>query len=190
MLRKKMLNKNQRGFTLIELLVVISIIGFLASLVLVALNSARAKSRDAKRVGDIRQIISGLELYFNDCTSYPSSVVTGITLGAAGQSLSGGSGTNCGTNLGGGGANGGFGTTAGSPIYIAQTPTSPIPADSTCAAASTSTAFGTGTNGNSYLYVGASTTGISTNYNLRFCIGGQVGNLAPLGHMATATGIQ
>ena len=53
---KKLRNKNQSGFTLIELLVVIAIIGLLASVVLLALNGARAKSRDAKRIADVRQI--------------------------------------------------------------------------------------------------------------------------------------
>jgi prepilin-type N-terminal cleavage/methylation domain-containing protein len=60
-----MRNTNQKGFTLIELLVVIAIIGLLASVVLLALNSARAKSRDAKRVADVRQFSSAMELYFN-----------------------------------------------------------------------------------------------------------------------------
>jgi prepilin-type N-terminal cleavage/methylation domain-containing protein len=61
----------QTGFTLIELLVVIAIIGLLASVVLLSLNSARQKSRDAKRVSDVRQIASAMELYFNDYNGYP-----------------------------------------------------------------------------------------------------------------------
>lgn len=66
----------QRGFTLIELLVVIAIIGLLASVVLVSLNSARAKSRDAKRVSDMRQFANALEMYYNDNPSvgYPSTL--------------------------------------------------------------------------------------------------------------------
>lgn len=70
---KTLRNKNEKGFTLIELLVVIAIIGLLASVVLLALNSARAKSRDAKRLADVRQLASALELYFNDVSSYPSA---------------------------------------------------------------------------------------------------------------------
>jgi prepilin-type N-terminal cleavage/methylation domain-containing protein len=183
-------NKNQRGFTLIEMLVVIAIIGLLASVVLLALNSARSKSRDAKRAADVRQIMTALELYFNDCGSYPSSAVAGIAMGTANQSLSNGSAANCGTNLGGGGANGGFGTTPGATIYMAQTPSAPTPQDGTCVATSTSTAFGTGVNGNSYLYVGQATTGISSDYNLRFCVGGLTGSLTAGGHVGGAGGIQ
>ncbi len=56
---------------MIELLVVIAIIGLLASVVLLALNSARAKSRDAKRLADIRQLDTALELYYNDQGGYP-----------------------------------------------------------------------------------------------------------------------
>jgi type II secretion system protein G len=66
-------NTNQKGFTLIELLVVIAIIGLLASVVLLALNSARQKSRDAKRLADVRQLASALELYFNDNNGYPAT---------------------------------------------------------------------------------------------------------------------
>jgi prepilin-type N-terminal cleavage/methylation domain-containing protein len=65
--------KNKKAFTLIELLVVIAIIGLLATLSVLALNNARAKSRDAKRVADIKQMQTALELYFNDKQLYPTS---------------------------------------------------------------------------------------------------------------------
>lgn len=65
-------NKSTGAFTLIELVVVIAIIALLASIVLVALNQARLKSRDAKRVGDIHQIQTALELYYSDNGAYPA----------------------------------------------------------------------------------------------------------------------
>lgn len=64
---------SKKGFTLIELLVVISIIGLLSSLVLASLNSTRAKSRDVKRMQDVRQIQLALELYYNKHGVYPNS---------------------------------------------------------------------------------------------------------------------
>ena len=79
---------NKKGFTLIELLVVIAIIGLLATLAVVALNNARSKSRDAKRVSDIKQAQTALELYYSDQSGYP--VATGnlgssyVCLGTAG----------------------------------------------------------------------------------------------------------
>lgn len=48
------------GFTLIELLVVISIIGVLSTFATISLNDARAKSRDAKRLNDVRQMANAL----------------------------------------------------------------------------------------------------------------------------------
>lgn len=64
--------KKQKGFTLIELLVVIAIIGLLSTLAVVALNNARQKSRDAKRVSDVKQIQTALELFYNDANGYPT----------------------------------------------------------------------------------------------------------------------
>lgn len=76
--------KKQRGFTLIELLVVIAIIGLLSTLAVVALNNARQKSRDAKRISDIKQVQTALELYFNDQSSYPAAVTIGSAIAAGG----------------------------------------------------------------------------------------------------------
>lgn len=57
--------KASKGFTLIELLVVVAIIGILASIVLVSLNSARAKGRDASAKGSISSVRAAAEIYYD-----------------------------------------------------------------------------------------------------------------------------
>ncbi len=97
-------NKNY-GFTLIELLVVIAIIGILAAVVLVSLNSARSKSRDARRIADVRQVMTALELFYNDNNRYPTATANAPT------------------------------STDGTPAfstYLSAFPTAPLPADGTC----------------------------------------------------------
>lgn len=75
--------KKSFGFTLVELLVVIAIIGILASVVLVSLNSARGKARDARRIADIHQISLALETFYDanigsDGASTGQSYPTGL----------------------------------------------------------------------------------------------------------------
>ena len=69
---------HKRGFTLIELLVVIAIIGVLASIVLVSLNGARAKGRDAKRLAELGQIVRTINLSPNIDTSVAFATCTTV----------------------------------------------------------------------------------------------------------------
>lgn len=73
-----------KGFTLVELLVVISIIGFLATLAVTSLGSGRLKARDARRIANIKQIQTALELYFSDANDYPTGVTAGNTISYSG----------------------------------------------------------------------------------------------------------
>lgn len=123
------MRKNEKGFTLIELLVVIAIIGLLSTLAVVALNSARQKSRDSKRVADIKQVQTALELFFADSASgYPAGST--LTLGGTGA------GTLSSTNS--------WSDTAAGTTYMGLVPSAPTPADCTSGNAYVYTVGGTG----------------------------------------------
>ncbi len=69
-----MFNKKQ-GFTLIELLVVIAIIAILASIALLSLAPAQKAGRDARRIADLRNTQSVLQLDYNKCGHFPMGIV-------------------------------------------------------------------------------------------------------------------
>ena len=150
------MKKNTKGFTLIELLVVIAIIGLLATLSVVALNTARAKARDARRQADIKQIQTGLELYFTDKNDYPAGTSTAIN--AANYSLS---------------LTNGIGTTSSGTVYMSNVPSAPLPADGNCT-----------TTGNTYTYSYVAASGTNPpSYTLSYCLGsiGTVYTASPVG---------
>lgn len=160
----------KKGFTLIELLVVIAIIGLLSTLAVVALNSARQRARDARRVADVKQIQTALELYYNDQDEYP-----------AGNALELGEGTDC-----TGSAAcvcldaDGFDAACTTGIYMGSIPASPDP------------------NGDIYTYTGLDAAGADCattgedcdSYSLTFNLEGSVGSLGSGTHTASPTRIQ
>ncbi len=119
-----MKNMNKKGFTLIELLVVIAIIGLLSTLAVVALGNARQKARDARRLSDLKQLQTALELYYTDQTAYPAGA--GVTLGATGQACLNASGF---TTVG-----------CGSP-YMGQVPSDPLATQSYVYTLATSSSY-------------------------------------------------
>jgi prepilin-type N-terminal cleavage/methylation domain-containing protein len=74
-----MKNKNKKGFTLIELLIVIAIIGILASIVLVSLNSARTKAKYASFEASVSSI-KGVAVVCVDGGGAPSTAAAGAAI--------------------------------------------------------------------------------------------------------------
>src|SRR6056297_3352163 len=79
--------ENRKGFTLIELLVVIAIIGLLATMSVVALSSAREKARDSRRLSDVKQIQTALEMYYSTAGQYPGSISPGGSIATSGETF-------------------------------------------------------------------------------------------------------
>jgi hypothetical protein len=138
------------------------------------LQQYQQDARNAKRLADIRQLMSGLELFFNDCNSYPIEPVRIIL--NSGYSLYRGTSFDCGDKTGSSVVNGGFGFSSGDVVYLGQVPTAPTPADGVCSAAD-----------NDYRY---QSTSNGANYQLTFCLGQPLSGLSAGIHTATAAGIQ
>lgn len=161
--------KNQRqGFTLIELLVVIAIIGLLSTLAVVSLNNARQKSRDAKRVSDIKQVQTALELHYADNNGYP--VEAAANLGDANNKCLDEDGPTLGFVAA---------CDAGGTTYMGQVPKNPAPG------------------GAEYVYKSLDSAGAACAaapcafYSIDFTLEGSVGELTgPAAHVATPNGIQ
>lgn len=153
-------NKNikQNGFTLIELLVVVAIIALLTSIALIAFTSARQKSRNAKRLSDMVQMLNAVELFNAQNKGYPDDIAPqdGIPDGV-------------------------------SPKFAATIPTAPVPPDSTLCEANYSPCGSAGqpacVMANTYYYVPSNcqlVNGLSVcrDFDYYFCLGDQTGNFA------------
>lgn len=156
-MRKK--QNHKKGFTLIELLVVVAIMGMLASLAVVSLNNARARARDARRISDIKQVQTALELYFLDNSSYPAG--TNVHLGSESADCL---------------SNSGFAGTCGATVtYMGVVPLNPAPEDD-----------GDCPDVTAYVYT-QDDSGIS--YSITYCVGAAIGQIPASGHIATPAGM-
>lgn len=156
-----MRGRRASGFTLIELLAVVAIIGILSTIAVVALGDARRKSRDAKRVGDVRAVNNALALYYADSNGYPAAAMpVELGVGSAKALCTGGWKASC---------------AMGDTVYMGIVPAKPTPWDGSCTAAQ-----------NAYTY----TVPMSGTYTVAYCLGGVFGELAAGVHLASEDGIQ
>jgi len=157
--------QKKKAFTLIELLVVVAIMGLLAGMAVVALNQAREKARNARRIADIKQIQTALELYYMDQAGYPPTpgvlpfkYIDGTCLGGDGFKP--------------------VGTACGAPTYMGLVPTNPFPRTEGNVCGDTG-----------YTYVSAA---YQTSYQIYWCLSGGTqgtGGVPPGNHVATPAGL-
>lgn len=114
-----------------------------------SLEVAKEQSRDAKRIADVRQIMTAAELYFNDCGTYPP----GDKVVLDGEGLAG-----C----------DGWAATPSGTLYMQATSPAPTPIDGNCTEAQNSYAYTQLDNGNDYsitFCLGAATGGLMAGPN-------------------------
>lgn len=69
--------KDTEAFTLVELLVVIAVLATVIGLAMPNFLGARARARDTKRKGELNQLKTALQLYYNDHKIFPANSVMG-----------------------------------------------------------------------------------------------------------------
>lgn len=167
-------NKNKKihsGFTIIELLVVVAIISLLTSIALIGYSNARRKARDAKRLGDMTQMLNALALFEAANKGYPGDAdANGIPDGL-------------------------------SPSFSVSIPSAPLPEDVACTGAINGNLNVAGNPinlpANTYYYVpqgnsfpGSNGSTVYDDFRYYFCVGVGTESISSGVHYITATGIK
>lgn len=77
-----------RGFTLLELIIITAIIVLLSLVAIVTLASSQRKSRDAKRLADLKELQQAVQYYHSEYTTFPITTnTTNETWAALGGSI-------------------------------------------------------------------------------------------------------
>src|SRR5687768_15643440 len=74
MIRQSTTRGNRPGFTLIELLTVIAIIAVLAALLFPVFSTVRNHTRKNQCKSNMKDLIRGLKLYYDDTGTYPEGL--------------------------------------------------------------------------------------------------------------------
>ena len=151
---------SNKGITLVQWLVFAGVLALVILIAVWAASVSRAKSRDAIRMADIKQIQSGLELFYNNNKAYSTAPAEGLLLGTTS--------TNCLDETG-------FKSGCSGTVYLGYIPAAPEPADKKCSAAD-----------NLYRYYSPD----GSNYVITFCLGRQFGSISPGLKQATFGSIQ
>lgn len=69
--------KNQTGFAILELIILVFIVLIFIVVLLSSYLLAQAKTRDAQRLADIKQIQTALKVFYTDNGFYPETLGTG-----------------------------------------------------------------------------------------------------------------
>ena len=102
--RQEKFTSGNKRFKL-EIIAVLILTLILAMGAVIVISSAKQRSRDARRVSDIKRIKAALELYYSHCNQYPASINGGEPIAQE------------------------AGVCSGSAVYLESVPENPIPTD-------------------------------------------------------------
>ena len=73
------MKRSERGFTLVEIMIVVAIIALLAAIAIPNVLRGRATANESASIGNLRAVISSLEMFRSVNNAYPTTAQTWMT---------------------------------------------------------------------------------------------------------------